>query len=239
MYTLRITDENAVIGNRSTIMEKSNCVDEIQIIVNKLYKAQVDISDATIYMKYVLPVSHKIKMTRLTLSETDEVNAILYYKIPVTAYIAAEPGDIEVSFTFIKLVHDELSNTTTSYIRKTESGIIHITPLAQFDTFEPSEMFTEIDQRLIAMEARQKDLQSLSQAVYDNMATDIKLDKESKKVTLINSNGDIGDGITVPDLSSAIAEELTGVDPDGNQDGVVHVDKVPEANVYSLDKLLK
>lgn len=237
MYSLRITDENSVIGTRSTIMEKSNCVDDLQIIVNKLYRDQIDMSDTTVNMKYVLPVTHKIKLTQLTVSEIDENAGVIYYKVPITARITAEPGDVEVSFTFTKLVHDEDLDTTISYIRKTQSAVIHITPLAQFDTYEPSEMFSELDQRLLAMEARQKDLQALSQAVYDGMPTDLKLDTENKKVTLINTDGDMGDGIGIPELSSSIAEELTGVDPDGNQDGVVDIDKLPD--VQSLDKLLK
>lgn len=134
MYTLRITDDNNVITTvKESLMEKSNCVNSIQIIINKLYKEQIDMTDTTAYMKYVLPVTKKIKMTQLIADTTTDESHILY-TIPVTANISAEPGDIEVSFTFLKLVHDKESDTTTSYVRKTESGLIHITKLAQFDT---------------------------------------------------------------------------------------------------------
>lgn len=96
-----------------------------------------------------------------------------------TAFIlSAEPGDIEVSFTFLKLVHDEESDTTTSYVRKTESGLIHITKLAQFDSYEPSEMLTELDQRILALMATAEDIKKLGQATYDNMPIDMKLDSE-------------------------------------------------------------
>ena len=44
MYTLRITDDNNVITTvKESLMEKSNCVNSIQIIINKLYKEQIDI----------------------------------------------------------------------------------------------------------------------------------------------------------------------------------------------------
>lgn len=237
MYTLRITDDNNVITTvKESLMEKSNCVNSIQIIINKLYKEQINMTDTTAYMKYVLPVTKKIKMTQLIADTTTDESHILY-TIPVTANISAEPGDIEVSFTFLKLVHDEESDTTTSYVRKTESGLIHITKLAQFDSYEPSEMLTELDQRILALMATAEDIKKLGQATYDNMPIDMKLDSEAKKLTLVNANGNTGEGIGIADLSDSIAKELTGTDPDGTQDGVTHIDKV--TGVQSLDELLK
>lgn len=237
MYTLRITDDNNVITTvKESLMEKSNCVNSIQIIINKFYKEQIDMTDTTAYMKYVLPVTKKIKMTQLIADTTTDESHILY-TIPVTANISAEPGDIEVSFTFLKLVHDEESDTTTSYVRKTESGLIHITKLAQFDSYEPSEMLTELDQRILALMATTEDIKKLGQATYDNMPIDMKLDSEAKKLTLVNANGNTGDGVGIADLSDSIAKELTGTDPDGTQDGVTHIDKV--TGVQSLDELLK
>lgn len=237
MYTLRITDDNNVITTvKESLMEKSNCVNSIQIIINKLYKEQIDMTDTTAYMKYVLPVTKKIKMTQLIADTTTDESHILY-TIPVTANISAEPGDIEVSFTFLKLVHDEESDTTTSYVRKTESGLIYITKLAQFDSYEPSEMLTELDQRILALMATAEDIKKLGQATYDNMPIDMKLDSEAKKLTLVNANGNTGDGVGIADLSDSIAKELTGTDPDGTQDGITHIDKV--TGVQSLDELLK
>lgn len=237
MYTLRITDDNNVITTvKESLMEKSNCVNSIQIIINKLYKEQINMTDTTAYMKYVLPVTKKIKMTQLIADTTTDESHILY-TIPVTANISAEPGDIEVSFTFLKLVHDEESDTTTSYVRKTESGLIHITKLAQFDSYEPSEMLTELDQRILALMATAEDIKKLGQATYDNMPIDMKLDSEAKKLTLVNANGNTGDGVGIADLSDSIAKELTGTDPDGTQDGITHIDKV--TGVQSLDELLK
>ena len=237
MYTLRITDDNNVITTvKESLMEKSNCVNSIQIIINKLYKEQIDMTDTTAYMKYVLPVTKKIKMTQLIADTTTDESHILY-TIPVTANISAEPGDIEVSFTFLKLVHDDESDTTTSYVRKTESGLIHITKLAQFDSYEPSEMLTELDQRILALMATAEDIKKLGQATYDNMPIDMKLDSEAKKLTLVNANGNTGDGVGIAELSDSIAKELTGTDPDGTQDGVTHIDKV--TGVQSLDELLK
>ena len=126
----------------------------------------------------------------------------------------------------------------TSYIRKTTSGVIHITPLVQFDKYEPSEMFTEVDQRLLVMEGLIKDLDAQNKAAYEGMVKDIRLDTDKKKITLTNRNDeDTGEGIVVKNLSDMIAEDLTGKDPDEVQDGVVHLDQV--SDLVDLDELLK
>ena len=191
MYTLKISDDNTVTTTvKETLIERGNYVDRIQIVTNKLYREQIDMSDTTVYMKYKLPVSNKIKMTQLTVNNLEYETNYIQYLIPVDAGLTAEAGDIEVSFTFLKLVAND-DGTYTSYIRKTTSGVIHITPLTQFDKYEPSEMFTEIDQRLLAIEGYIKDLDALNKATYENAVKDIRLDTEKRKVTLTNNDGEI------------------------------------------------
>lgn len=234
MYTLKINDDNTVTTTvKETLIERSNYVDKIQIVTSKLYREQIDMSDATLYMKYKLPVSNKIKMTQLTANDLEYETNYIQYLIPVDAALTAEAGDIEVSFSFLKLVAND-DGTYTSYIRKTTSGVIHITPLVQFDKYEPSELFTEIDQRLLVMEGMIKDLDAQNKAAYEGMVKDIRLNTEDRKITLTDRNGDdTGEGIIVKDLSAMVAEDMTGKDPDGTQDGVVHLDQV-----IDLDKLL-
>lgn len=234
MYTLKINDDNTVTTTvKETLIERSNYVDKIQIVTSKLYREQIDMSDATLYMKYKLPVSNKIKLTQLTINDLEYETNYIQYLIPVDAALTAEAGDIEVSFTFLKLVAND-DGTYTSYVRKTTSGVIHITPLVQFDKYEPSELFTEIDQRLLVMEGLIKDLDAQNKATYEGMVQDIHINTEDRKLILTDRNGDdTGEGIAVSDLSTMVAEDITGVDPDGVQDGVVHLDQV-----IDLDKLL-
>ena len=75
----------------------------------------------------------------------------------------------------------------------------------------------------------------IAKATYEGMVKDIRLNTEDRKITLTDRNGeDTGTGIVVKDLSAMVAEDMTGKDPDGTQDGVVHLDQVVD-----LDKLLK
>ena len=239
MYTLKITDENTVVTTvKERLVERSNDVDNIQIITAKLYKEQLDMSDTTLYMKYKLPVTDKIKITQLIPNNLNYETNYIQYLIPADVNLLAEAGDIEVSFTFLKLVSND-DDSVTSYIRKTTSGVIHVSPLAAFDKYEPSEMFTETDQRLLALIAAAKDLNAQSKAIYENMVKDIHLNTDDKKIMLTDRNGDdTGEGIATKDLTALIAEDLTGVDPDGVQDGVVHLDQAKDMKVINLDKLL-
>lgn len=85
------------------------------------------------------------------------------------------------------------------------------------------------------MEGMIKDLDAQNKAAYEGMVKDIRLDTDGRKITLTDRNGDdTGDGIVVKNLSAMVAEDMTGKDPDGTQDGVVHLDQVVD-----LDKLLK
>lgn len=240
MYTLKITDENTVVTTvKEKIIERSDYVDQIQIVVAKLYREQIDMSDCTVYMRYVLPVTGKIKITQLTPNDLAYEKDYIQYLIPAEAYLTAEAGDIEVSFTFLKLISNE-DETTTSYVRKTQTGVIHISPIAPFAKYEPDEMLDEIDQRLLVMEALQKDMMSMAENAYNGMVKDIHINTEDRKVILTDRDGnDTGEGIEVTNLSTLIAEDLTGKDPDGTQDGVVNLDQVPSMQMVNLDKLLK
>lgn len=239
MYTLKITDENTVVTTvKEKIIERSNYVDQIQIVVAKLYREQIDMSDCTVYMRYVLPVTGKIKMTQLIPNDLAYENDYIQYLIPAEAYLTAEAGDIEVSFTFLKLVSNE-DDSTTSYIRKTQSGVIHISPLAAFAKYEPDEMFDEIDQRLLQLIALQEDMMALSEATYNGMVQDVHINDDKKIILTDRDGNDTGEGIEVKDLSALVAEDLTGKDPDGVQDGVVNLDQVPDLQMINLDSLLK
>ena len=238
MYTLKINEDNTVTTTvKEKLVERSNYVDNIQIVTSKLYREQIDMTDCTVYMRYVLPVTNKIKITQLTLNDANYETDYLQYVIPADAYITAEAGDIEVSFTFLKLVSNE-DDSTTSYVRKTQSGVIHISPLAAFAKFEPHEMLDEVDQRLIQMIALEKDMLALSEATYNGMVQDIHINDETRKAVLIDREGnDTGEGIEISNLSTYVAEDLVGKDPDGTQDGVTNIDNVP--GIASLDDLLK
>ena len=201
MYTLKITDNNTVVTSvKEKIVERSNYVDNIQIIVAKLYKEQIDMSEATVYMEYTLPISKKIKITQLIPNNLEFKDDYIQYIVPAEANLTAEAGDIEVSFTFLKLISNE-DDSVTPYVRKTQSGIIHISPLAAFAKFDPSEMLDDIDQRLLQWIALQQDMKALSESTYNEMVTDIHINDDKKLILTKRDGQDTGNGVEIENLS--------------------------------------
>ena len=237
MYTLKITDNNTVVTSvKEKIVERSNYVDNIQIIVAKLYKEQIDMSEATVYMEYTLPISKKIKITQLIPNNLEFKDDYIQYIVPAEANLTAEAGDIEVSFTFLKLISNE-DDSVNPYVRKTQSGIIHISPLAAVAKFDPSEMLDDIDQRLLQWIALQQDMKALSESTYNEMVTDIHINDDKKLILTKRDGQDTGNGVEIENLSKHIVDSVSGEDPDGVPDGVINLDQIP--GMQSLDKLLK
>lgn len=177
--TLKDTGKFILNGSKITIYASSDPMSGHRLDNDRLFKLTMlqgyhggawhngtPMTDATVWMKYKMPVTDKIKMTQLVINDAAYETDYIQYLIPADAYLTAEAGDIEVSFTFVKLVQND-DESTTSYVRKTTSGIIHISPLASFDKYEPSEMLDEIDQRLLEMIALQKNMKELNESIYN------------------------------------------------------------------------
>ncbi len=258
MYTLIMTDNNEIITTiKEKIVKQSNYVDKIQILTAKDYKG-IDMTDATVWMRFVLPVSKKIQMTRLALNDENyRGEGYLQYTIPANTLFTSEAGQIEISLTFIKLEENETTGEQTAYTRKTwNQGYIDIKPIAIWEDFIPDELLNEVDQRLLALEAREKDLSALSEELYKSRVIDIALNKneESKdKIILIDQSGNfVGEGIEIEDISESVVKKIVGEDLDGVQDGIIHLDKIEgnlddvisstftneEINVIGLDELI-
>ena len=61
MYVVLVNDDNSLYGSQKCcIMHRSNCVDTLTFVVNPIYKG-VDMTDATVMLEYLLPVSKKYK----------------------------------------------------------------------------------------------------------------------------------------------------------------------------------
>lgn len=237
MYTLLINDNNEVITSvYETIMQRSTLVDNLQILVSKFYKGQLDMADSVAWMKYVLP-SGDMKMIQLTLADDNYKDYnYLKYILPFNTKITAQHGIVSLSFTFIKT-----GDENTVYVRKTQEGRLEITPIAKWEGYVADDLLEPIDQRLIMLEARQQDLSSLHQEMFENMVNDVRLDSEGKRIRLTNVNGDVGNGVDVDDLSKIVSEYIVGVDADGIPDGVTYLDELTKNNMkfVNLDTMIK
>ena len=59
MYTLLVNEKNEIVTTvKERIMQRSKLVDDLHFLVEPIYKG-IDMSDFTVMMEYILPVSRE------------------------------------------------------------------------------------------------------------------------------------------------------------------------------------
>lgn len=252
MYTLKIDDDNSIITTkREVIMQRSSLANTIQILAPRYYNG-IDLSQCQLLMEYWLPVSKVYRTAFLTVNNMNYKEMdYLEYLVPCTTEYTAEAGDIHIHFTFcsVELAEDGTSSRQT--VRKTNAGTIRIVPISAWSDIIPDEALTALDQRVIALQTAIKQIEALTNTTISNVPTDLALDAANHLLHLVAEKGKIGSGVDVNDLTQAVAATLSGEDPDGTPDGVVHLEQVPgmdtpsdvpvttAASVTDLDTLIK
>ena len=78
MYTILVTNENELkVTVKERIMQRSKLVDSFHFLVDQLYKDNIDMTDFTVTMEYVLPVSKKYVTETLVVKLDEEGNTAL------------------------------------------------------------------------------------------------------------------------------------------------------------------
>ena len=113
-------------------MQHSSMVDTLRILVNKFYNEDMDMSEFTCIMEYLLPCTKKYKMEVLPILQDDEnpdpatENKYVQYTIPINSDLTDEAGDVEIQFTFAK------KDGENDLVRKTEKTKLTITPITEW-----------------------------------------------------------------------------------------------------------
>ena len=127
MYTILVNDNNELVTTvKERIMQRSKLVDELHFLSNPVYK-NVDMSDFTVTMEYVLPVSREYKTE--TLVKSDELyKGQLEYVLPFDTCLTKEAGKIEAQLTFSKVELDA-EGRSKQMVRKAGPTTITIVPI--------------------------------------------------------------------------------------------------------------
>ena len=116
MYTILVNDDNTLHASiRTRIMQNSKNIDSLRILVKPIFN-DIDMTDATVVLAYILPISKERKTLTLTKSE-ELYKERLEYKILFNEEFTTEVGDIQIYLTF--MIGDNI-------IRKTNSANITI-----------------------------------------------------------------------------------------------------------------
>lgn len=131
MYTILVQDDNSLQASvRTRIMNGSKNIDELHFLVKPIYYG-IDMTELSVVLTYILPVSKERKTLTLTKSE-ELYKDRLEYKILLDNdenYITSEVGEVKLWLTFL----DNDKNT----VRYTTPTIIAVYP-TEDTTDEPS-----------------------------------------------------------------------------------------------------
>mgnify|MGYP004475175967 CR=1 FL=1 len=196
IYTILVKNTNELISSQvERIMCRSKLVDNLHFLVSPTYK-EIDMSDFSVTMEYLTPVSKTYKTESLTVSE-ELYKDMLEYKLPFDTALTKEPGNIELSLTFTK-VEMKSDGKMKQYVRKTSPCSIYIVPLESWSEIIPDEALNVIDQRLIKQDALMQQLIDLVNSFDDTKADNLSL--KDNILQLLSGDKPIGNEINLSNV---------------------------------------
>ena len=167
MYVILVEQDDSLYGSKKErIMQRSKCVDNLIFMVEPIYRNTYDMTEATVMLEYLRPVSRKYETEILVLSN-ERYNGYLQYKLPFDTNLTSEAGKIELQLTFVYTDLDEYGNGIQR-VRKTSPTTIEITPISAWADIIPDSALSGLDQRLIVMNAQIHFVKRSNLCVHNN-----------------------------------------------------------------------
>lgn len=228
MYTIIVCDDGSLYGSQKTkIMQKEKLFNKLCFLAPQCYKGY-DMSNCTVTMRYLLPISREFKTETLELSE-ERYEEYLKYILPVDTCFTKEWGNIELNLTFTMLDADDNGNVVQR-VRKTDNHILTITRLPDWDSIVPDSALSALDQRILKQDAQIKALKDLANAIDSNSADDLIYDDETETLQLYANGVGIGSKVSVRDM---VDDGLPVVDLNSNS-GELDKEPVTDSNVIEF-----
>lgn len=193
MYTILLNESNELITSvRERIMQRSKLVDSLHFLVDPIYK-NIDMSEFTVTMEYVLPVSREYRTE--TLIKSDELyKDKLEYTLPFDTQLTKEHGKIEVQLTFTK-VELNADGTSVQRVRKTSPTTITIVPISAWSDIIADNALSALDQRLIQVDAAIAAINDMNNYLDETKADNIVVNKDTNTIQLTSNGMLIGNQI--------------------------------------------
>lgn len=215
MYVILINDDDSMYGShKERIMQRSKCVDELIFIVNSVYRNKHDMTNASVLLEYVLPVSREYKTEYLTLSDERYKDCFLQYKLPIDTNLTKEAGTIELQLTFAYVEMDENGNCIQR-VRKISPTTINITPISAWSDIIPDSALTALDNLILKQNAQIKALTDLANSFDSNQVDNLLYDSKEETLQLSANGVGIGNKVSVRNM---IDDGIPVVDLDSNSD---------------------
>lgn len=199
MYVILVNPDDSLYGSKKErLMQRQKLVNKLVFIVDPIYN-NIDMTDASVMLEYLLPVSKKYETEILTLSEKRYNDCFLQYELPLDTKLSSEAGNIELQLTFVKTELDEHGNGIQR-VRKTSATTIEILPIKAWSDIIPDAALSGLDQRLIKLDAQMRAMNDYL-SVIDSSKVDNLVYNDADETLQLSANGvGIGDKVSVKDM---------------------------------------
>ena len=197
-YVIIVGSDNSLYGSQKCrIMQKEKLFNKLWFLVAPHYNGY-DMSECTVTMRYMLPISKEFRTETLELS-AEKYEEYLKYELPLDTCLTKEWGDIEMNLTFTMLDVDE-DGKPIQRVRKTENHILTITKIPDWDAVVPDAALSALDQRIIKQDAQIRALKELVIEVDNNKVDNLVYDSVGDTLQLAANGIGIGDKVSVKDM---------------------------------------
>lgn len=212
MYVILVNDDDTLYGSKKErIMQRQKLVNDLVFIANPIYRNTHDMTNASVMLEYVLPVSREYKTVLLTLSEERYNDCYLQYKLPFDTDLTSQAGLLELQLTFAYVEMNE-NGVGIQRVRKTSPTTINIVPISAWSDIIPDSALSAIDERLIKLDAQMRGLNDYMDVLDNNQVDDLVYNKKDETLQLsakgtgvgskVSVRDMLGDGVPVVDLNS-------------------------------------
>lgn len=219
MYTILVNPDNSLYGSqKSRVMQRSKLVDNLRFIVEPTYNG-IDMTDATVMLEYVLPVSRKYKTVLLVLDNERYSNCFLQYKLPFDTDLTNEAGSLELQLTFA-YVEMDANGVGIQRVRKTSPTTIEVIPITAWSDIVPDEALSSLDERLIKLDAQMRAMNDYLDVLDENKVDNLVYNDKEETLQLSAKGVGVGDKVSVRDMldDGVPVVDLNGSDSNNNTD---------------------
>lgn len=199
MYVIKVNDDNTLSSPlKQRIIQRSKLIDTMIFLVPPVYNGW-DISDCTVLLEYLKPVSKEYK-TEILIKSDEKYEEYLKYILPVDTEFTREAGSLKLQLSFIYVDIDADGNQIQR-VRKTSPALkVEIIPLEEWFNVVPDSALSAIDQRIIKQDAQLKMMSDLVGTMSNNMVDDLKYNAKDETLQLQSGGYGIGSKVSVRDM---------------------------------------
>ena len=199
MYVILVNQDDTLYGSKKErIMQRSKLMNNLVFIVEPIYNG-IDMTNASVVMEYVLPVSREYKTVNLVLDDERYNGCFLQYKLPFDTDLTSQAGSIELQLTFA-YVEMTPNGIGIQRVRKTSSTTIDIIPITAWSDIVPDSALSALDQRILKIDAQMRGLNDYMNVMDSNKADNLVYNPSEDTLQLSSRGIGIGNKVSIRDM---------------------------------------